>query len=700
MADDSGFINWSQKRRVELVMQSEGAECGLACLTMISKFHGHNIDLPSLRRRFSSSLKGITLARMIDIANELSFECRPLKAELEYLSFAKLPCIAHWDLNHFVVIAATKKNKIVIFDPARGLRKITYREASDHFTGVLLELEPSTDFTPQTEVRHITLKALTGKIYGLKRTITQIIILAIGIEALALATPLQLQLTIDQFTASNDTNILLIISISFALIVITQALLSIARAWIISWLGANINSQWVTNMFSHLLRLPLEFFEKRHLGDILSRFSSIYTIQSTLTGSFLSAILDGLTGILALLLLISYSPALTFFAVTMTCTYSLLRAIMFKSLWSANEQSVVYAARQQTELMESVRGIQAIKISKKQAERKSRLSNSTMEAAKRQLSAQRIELGFNTANQGIFGLQRVVLIAACAYMVSKGQLSPGMLVAFVAYADQFSLKTSTLVDKLIEFKMLRLHLLRISDIALESPENPVTFINKKEKGNSGNIHIENVSHRYSDDEPWVIKNLSLEITRGESLAIVGPSGCGKSTLAKLILGLLAPTQGTIRFGNSSSLAITPVAIAAVMQDDNLFSGSIADNIAFFDSDADKSKIEEAARLAAIHNEINIMPMGYETLVGDMGSTLSGGQKQRLLLARALYRKPQVLVLDEASSHLDAENEALINKTIKDLNITRIVIAHRKETIEQADRIFDLSLSMSIASRSN
>ncbi|AUJ11642.1 hypothetical protein BVV20_04210 [Xanthomonas oryzae pv. oryzae] len=700
MADGSGFIHWIQKRRVELVMQSEGAECALACLTMISKFHGHNIDLPSLRRRFSSSLKGITLAKMIDIANELSLECRPLKAELDYLSVAKLPCIAHWDLNHFVVIAATKKNKIVIFDPARGIRKISHREASDHFTGVLLELEPSTDFVPQAEIRHITLKALTGKIHGLKRTIIQIIILAVGIEALALAIPLQLQLTIDQFSTSNDTSILLVISISFALIVITHSLLFIARSWIISWLGANINSQWITNMFGHLLKLPLEFFEKRHLGDILSRFSSIYSIQSTLTGSFLTAILDGLTGVLALLLLISYSPALTSFVVAMTCIYSFLRAIMFKRLWSANEESVVYAARQQTELMESVRGIQAIKISKKQAERKSRLSNSTMEAAKRQLSTQRIELGFNTANQGILGLQRVVLIAACSYMVSKGELSAGMLVAFVAYADQFSSKSSTLVDKLIEFKMLKLHLLRISDIALESPEKPSVLINGNEMGSDGSIYIESISHRYSDDEPWVINNLSLEITKGESLAIVGPSGCGKSTLAKLILGLLKPTRGTIKFGNYSSLASSSGAIAAVMQDDNLFSGSIADNIAFFDSDADKDAIEEAARLAAIHNEINMMPMGYETLVGDMGSTLSGGQKQRLLLARALYRKPQVLVLDEASSHLDAANEALINKTIKHLNITRIVIAHRKETIDQADRVFDLSSHMLIASRSN
>ena len=426
---------------------------------------------------------------------------------------------------------------------------------------------------------------------------------------------------------------------------------------------------------------------------MVSRFSSLYAIQSTLTGGFVAAIIDGVVGSIALVMLAIYSIPMTICVVVTMAIYALVRYGFFRAIWRANEQQVVYQARQQTELMESIRGIQAIKLAGKQAERKARLANATVEAARRTMVTQRFGFAIASINQALFLSQRILLVSVGAYLAIQGKFSAGMMIAFIAYADQFAAKFGSLIDRVSEFKVLGLHAERISDIALaEVDKNHGSLSCDTEEGR---IVIRNLSFRYSDSDPWVIRDLSLEIEPGESIAIVGRSGCGKSTLAKLILGLLRPQHGLVSVGFASSDGSTPRPhaglMAAVMQDDSLFSGTIADNIAFCDSDFDLERVIRAAKGASIHAEIRAMPMGYESLIGDMGSTLSGGQKQRILLARALYQDPKVLVLDEATSHLDIDNERRTNETIRALSMTRVTIAHRTETIEQADRVFDLTL---------
>lgn len=687
-------FTWGHRKNLPLILQTEATECALACLTMIARYHGHDIDLSSLRRRFSTSLKGMNLTHMIEIAHALGFEARPLRAELQYLPKAQLPCILHWDMNHFVVVNQITPRGVDIYDPARGRYRMPLAEVSKHFTGIVLELSPDADFEPIEERQKISLRALTGKIVGLGRILVQIFGLAISIEVVALILPFQMQWVIDQVLLSSDKNLLLVITIGFLIVTAVQTGLTIARGWIISWLGAAVNAQWTNNLFSHLLKLPLDYFEKRHMGDVLSRFSSIQAIQSTLTGSFVEAALDGLMGSLALIVLCLYSIPLTLWIIGIFCIYASLRWASYRTLWSINEEQLVHGAKQQTELMESVRGVQAIKLANKQGDRRGSLANATIESTQRVMRTQRISLAFSAINQGLFGTQRVVLIALGAYLAMSGKFSAGMMIAFVAYSDQFSGKLGGLVDKVIDFRMLRLHAERIADIALSKPEPHVHGTYSGDEP-SPSITLKNLGFRYAHNEPWIFRNLTLTIREGESLAIIGASGCGKTTLAKLMLGLLIPDEGDIEVGGMSITALGRARyrtmIAAVMQDDHLFSGSIADNIAFFDQQAGLTEIQEAARAAAIHAEIMAMPMGYETMVGDMGSALSGGQKQRLLLARALYRRPRILVLDEATSHLDARNESIANETVRRMRITRIIIAHRKETISQADHIFDLSL---------
>lgn len=683
----------STGRNLPQILQSEGAECGLACIAMIACYHGHDVDMTSLRRRFSTSLKGVNLVRIIDMGAKLGFTARPLRVELQGLSQLKLPCILHWNMNHFVVLRRVGKRGVVIHDPSRGVRSLSFDELSGSYTGVVLELTPNATFVPVKERASISIRALTGHVVGLKRSLGNIAALAIALEIMVLAGPFYLQWVVDQTLVAADGELLTLLGIAFLALVFFQGAFSAVRSWAVVWLGSTLNLQWFNNVFGHLLHLPLDWFQKRHVGDILSRFDSMQTIQRTLTTQFVEGVLDGLMSVTTLVILSIYSVELTLMVLAAFGFYVAIRWAIFGQLRRVGEEQLVYAAKLQSDLMESVRGAQPIKLHGKQNERRSRFANTLVSSTNRDIDIQRLGIVFNTSRQWIVNALRVLVIWVAAKEVLAGRFSTGMMIAFIAYADQFSTRMAQLVDKLADIRMLRLHAERLSDIALASPE---TDLEPSYLGPIPELSIEldHVSFRYAEGEPWVVKDCNFKVKAGEALALVGPSGSGKTTIAKLILGLLQPNEGRILVGGldvrSVGLDRYRSLIGTVMQDDQLFAGSFAENIAFFDADSDQGRIEEAAALAAIHDDIISMPMGYGTMVGDMGSALSGGQKQRLLLARALYRKPRILVLDEATSHLDIEREHQVNAAIANMNITRIIIAHRPETIASADRAMNIA----------
>jgi ATP-binding cassette, subfamily B, bacterial CvaB/MchF/RaxB len=696
-APKTGFrtkLQFGWHRSLPVMLQTEAAECGLACVAMVASFHGHDVDLVGLRRRFSTSLKGVTLAGVMTTASQLGFGCRPLKLDLDHLSQLRTPCLLHWDLNHFVVLKSADKRGVVIHDPARGIRKLRLKEVSEHFTGVALELNPSVNFAAVSERHAVSLHALTGAVRGLVPALAQILLLALALEVFALAAPFYLQWVLDQVLVSADQDLMTLLGLGFIGIAIFSAVITAARSWAVTWLSATLNVQWASNLFGHLMKLPLDWFEKRHVGDVVSRFGSIQTIQRTLTSQFIGSLLDGLMSLVTLIVMGFYSIWLTVLVATLFAVYVLIRWTFFNPLRCANEEQIVYAARQQSELLESIRGAMPIKLANKQSERLARYTNATVSTANRDTGIQRLGIAFTLSNQLVFGIGRVAMIWIAAMLALKGKFSAGMLIAFIAYSDQFTSRAAGLIDKWVDFSMLKLHAERVSDIALTEPEQDSdTAWNGPVPEASLELH--SVSFRYAESEPWILKDCSLRIEAGESVAIVGPSGCGKSTLAKIALGLLRPTSGEVHFGGTDirkiGLNSYRQCIGAVLQDDQLFAGSIADNIGFFDPQQSLEKVVAAAQLAAIHSDIAAMPMGYESLVGDMGSSLSGGQKQRVVLARALYRQPKLLVLDEATSNLDMEREAFVNAAIASLRTTRIVIAHRRETIAGVDRIIALSM---------
>lgn len=339
-------LQFGWRRQLPMMLQTEAAECGLACLAMLASYHGHDVDLAGLRRRFSTSLKGATLARVMTMAGQLGLTCRPLKLDLGDLAQLRTPCLLHWDLNHFVVLKRAGRSGIVIHDPARGIRKLGVRELSEHFTGVALELTPAADFAPVSERQAISLRALTGKVRGLVPALAQILGLALALEVFALAGPFYMQWVLDQVLVSADHDLLTLLGLGFIGITVFSALITAARSWAVTWLGATLNVQWASHLFSHLMRLPLDWFEKRHVGDVVSRFGSIQTIQKTLTTQFIGSLLDGLMSLVTLVVMGFYSLWLTALVAGLFVTYGLIRWAFFTPLRRANEEQIVYGARQ------------------------------------------------------------------------------------------------------------------------------------------------------------------------------------------------------------------------------------------------------------------------------------------------------------------------------------------------------------------
>jgi len=682
------------RRRLPIILQTEAAECGLACIAMVAGYHGSVIDLLSLRRQHPISLKGTTLAQLIELAQRLDFSARALRLELEDLVRLKRPAVLHWDLSHFVVLKAVRGGKVWIHDPGFGAMSLSLAEVSKHFTGVVLELTPTSTFQPRRERERLPLTALWGQQGGLKGFLAQILIFSVALEIFAILTQYFMQLVVDRVLVTSNDNLLTVLGLGFGLLVIVAAGVNALRGWVILYLSTHLNYQMLSRLLRHLLRLPLDYFTKRHIGDIVSRFGSLRTIQQTLTTQFVASIVDGVMVVGTLAIMFVYSVPLTGIAIAMVVAYALIRWALYRPLYGATRDHIVRQARQQTNFMETVRGIQGIRLFGAESLRHAEWQNLLAGTLNAQAAVAKLQVGFTFTNRFAMGLGQVAVIWLGAREIMQGNLTVGMLFAFVAFSSSFTSKAVNLIENGIRIRMLRLHRERVADIALSTPESVQTSTLLQPGTFSGALQVRELTYRYGEGEPAIFSGISFEVKPAECVAITGPSGVGKSTLVKLMLGLMKPSTGSIlvdglaieRFG----LAEYRKQVAAVLQDDRLFAGSIAENISFFEPGPDVARIESCAKLAAIHDDILAMPMGYRSLIGDMGTVLSGGQHQRVLLARALYRQPKILFLDETTSHLDLKCEAAINEAIRHLKRTRIIVAHRPETLRYADRVLTLS----------
>jgi len=684
-------LGWTA--RLAPVLQTEAAECGLACVAMLLGHHGTLTDLATLRSRHGASPQGMTLADLARVAQAEHLATRAVRLETDELSQLRLPCVLHWDLAHFVVLVAVEGRHCRIVDPASGERRIGLDELSRRFTGVALEAWPDSSFVPREEAQPVSVRRLIGRVDGLVATLWRVFSVSLLLEALALASPLFMQWVVDHVVVSRDTSLLGTLATGFVLLLLVQQVFTVARAWLVLRVSTQLRVQWRSNVLQHLLKLPLDWFARRHLGDVMSRFGSVANIQQVLTTTFVETALDGLMVLFTLGLMLLYSPWLTLFAALAVLAYALLRALRYRPLREASAERLVRAALESSHLLETVRGIRTLRLFDRTPERMATWQTLMVAEVNAGLKVQRLDIVYRTARRLLTGLAGLGLLWLGAREVMAGTLSVGMLLAFLAYRTQFDTRFGELINKYFDLRMLQLDAQRLSDIVMTAPEAEGPAVGAPIATQPPAIEIDNLAFRYAEGTPEVLKGLTLRIAPGESVAITGPSGCGKTTLLNLLLGVHTPQRGEIRVDGQAlptlGLARWRAQVGTVLQDDTLFAGSIADNISCFDPRPDPAWIEQCARLAAVHEDIARMPMGYHSLVGDMGSTLSGGQRQRIVLARALYRRPRVLILDEATSHLDLAREAEVGSAIARQSVTRILVAHRPQTLVLADRVVEI-----------
>ncbi|HDP8257110.1 TPA: peptidase domain-containing ABC transporter [Escherichia coli] len=681
------------RRRVPVIHQTETAECGLACLAMICGHFGKNIDLISLRRKFNLSARGANLAGINGIAEQLGMVTRALSLELDELGALKMPCILHWDFSHFVVLVSVKRNRYVLHDPARGRRYLGREEMSRYFTGIALEVWPGSEFQAETQQTRISLRSLINSIYGIKRTLAKIFCLSVVIEAINLVMPVGTQLVMDHAIPAGDRGLLTLISAGLMFFILLRAAVSMLRAWSSLVMSTLINVQWQSGLFDHLLRLPLAFFERRKLGDIQSRFDSLDTLRATFTTSVIGLIMDSIMVVGVFVMMLLYGGYLTWIVLCFTTIYIFIRLVTYGNYRQISEECLVREARAASYFMETLYGIATVKIQGMVGIRGAYWLNMKIDAINSGIKLTRMDLLFGGINTFVTACDQVVILWLGAGLVIDNQMTIGMFVAFSSFRGQFSERVTSLTSFLLQLKIMSLHNERIADIALHEKEEKKHEIEIVAHMGPISLETNDLSYRYDSQSAPIFSALSLSVAPGESVAITGASGAGKTTLMKVLCGLFEPDSGRVLINGIDirQMGINNYhrMIACVMQDDRLFSGSIRENICGFAEEMDEEWMVECARASHIHDVIMNMPMGYETLIGELGEGLSGGQKQRIFIARALYRKPGILFMDEATSALDSESEHFVNVAIKNMNITRVIIAHRETTLRTVDRVISI-----------
>lgn len=660
----------------------------LACLAMIAAAHGSETTLNNLRQRIRPGTETLSFAAVSEIASDLGLTPRVIRASDSEIASLNLPALGQMRGERYVVLISVRGRDLQLHDPARG--DLTMPLA-DFAGSKILEFSPAAKLKPQPNRETLKLQNLWSNVKGLGSALGHVFVLSAILQLIALSMPFQMQLVIDQGLSRGDQDILLLIAVTFAFLVGFQVAVDALRGWTVQVVGQSLAFQMIGNVVHHLMRLRPDYFQTRHVGDILSRVSSARSIQDILTRGVVQAVIDGGMAMIAGVILFIYSPSLALVVLSFVLMTLAIAWIAFPFLRARSECELDERAKEQSALMELVRAATVIKLMGGETEREGAWRSKLARATNASIGIVRLNLWVGGAQNLCAALQTVLVIYLGAGLVVRNEgMSIGMLVAFLAFRQMFTDRSMTLVTQIMQFRMIDLHLDRLGDIVRGDTEEDLGSMPHLDPTR---LSFRNVSFRYDQAERHILHQCSLEIRPGELVAITGPTGEGKTTVLKLLTGLRTPTEGEVLIGG---VRATPQLwrqfrkyAGVISQDDRLLTGTIAENIAFFDPDLDMGRVREAAAMAYLDGDIDAMPDGYLSGIGDMGSSLSGGQRQRMLLARALYRRPQVLILDEGTANLDLETERRIVSLLRDLPLTRIVVAHRPAIIDVADRVFDV-----------
>lgn len=689
-----------------LVMQATRSECAYACVAMLAAHHGNHISLMELRKLLPPSSAGATLKTIQELASSVQLGFKAAKAELETLKTLGRPVILHWSFNHFVVLVEAKASHLVIADPAQGVRKVTYEEASRSFTGILVELTPQEDFELKTSRPTLTLRELMGKVHSLPSAVGTLGALALVLECVGLLLPLFGQLLTDHILVTRDSQLLLVALGAFVMVLGVRTFFSAARDWSIAVLSVSLRAQLKERVLRHLFRLPASFFDQRSASDVYQRFEALAQIEKTLTTTFLQATVDSLAAFIVLAVVFSYSTTVGFALAGCIALYAVIRLLNYARMTKAQRTTVLANAQLSSHVLESIRTMVPLKVSAQLPWRLRQWSTLSDRFINRSLEQTRLELTVKVMNSMVLGSAGLLVTYFAGRQVLQGELSLGALLAVMAYQGIAASRLTALIDAFAQFKLLGVHLERLADIVATDVDPLERLSNPDDSDDDEPLRIElrNVSFRYSAAAPWLLRNVSHVFEPGQRYCIAGRSGAGKSTLFKILLGILIPTEGEVlcngvpiaEFGMARYRTRTGV----VLQSDKLYAGSVQENVSYFAEDVSLERVHHALNLACVAEDVQAMPMQAHTLCEEDSSIFSGGQTQRLLLARALYRKPKLLLMDEATSNLDVRTEAKVVKNLVELACTQIFIAHRPEAISSATHVLSLESASLIEQKSS
>ncbi len=682
-------------RRVPVILQMTPNECGAACLAMVLTYHGHETTISECRDYLQSGRDGLTARDISQAGRDLGLRIRAFSMEPSSLAEVPVPAIVHWNFNHFLVLESWSPDTVKVVDPAVGRRRLSAEEFNAGFTGVVLTMEPGADFQRKRSDDKLTWYTYLRSLLqtpGTKGFMAQILASSALLQILGLVFPLFTMILVDMILPSQGFSLLFTLGIGMVILVLAQVALGFLRGSLALYLEARLDAEVMLGFFEHVLMLPFRFFQERTSGDLLMRLGSIAVIREELTSETVSAVLDGAMAVFYLVILLIWQPPFGLLALLFGLLQVLLLVGSTRRLYELTERDLAAQAESQSYLVEALSGVATLKASAAEDRAMEHWSNLFFKQLNISIRRSYLMNVVETGRTAVGALAPIVLLWVGGYLVLQGQMTLGTMLAVTTLAISFIGPLSSLVATGQQLQLVGANLERIGDVLKASPEQDVRQVRPAPQL-SGRIELQNISFRYHPNAPWAIRNATVDVQPGQKIAIVGRTGSGKSTLAMLLLGLYSPDEGEILYDDSplSELNVRSLRnqFGVVLQEPTLFSGSIRRNIASLDPNTSLDRIIEAAKLAAIHDEIAILPMEYETTIAEGGVNLAGGQRQRLAIARALVHKPAILLLDEATSDLDAITESIVDENLSNLECTRIVIAHRLSTVRNADLILML-----------
>ena len=685
----------SQRGRVPVILQMSAVECGAACLAMILSYFGRKTVLQECREKCDAGRDGVTAQTLAAAARGFGLRARGVRLSAGEFAGVSTPAILHWNFSHFVVLERWSPDSVDIIDPAWGRRRIDMVEFDSAFSGVALTFEAGPAFeTRNTTGDNLPIKYLTGilRTPGTRRILAKILTASLALQAFTFALPLFTKVVVDQLLPLRRLTDLNMLGLAALVAAVTYAAVSYVRAVLLIRLQSRLDSRLMRDFFDHLLALPFQFFQQRNSGDLLMRLASNATIREALATYTVSTVLDSALVLLSLAAILRVAPLFGLSALAIASVEIVILLATSKRLHALVQSELCSQSESQSFLIESLMGVCTIKASGAEE----RIFNRWSRLLEKQLdtSARRSYFGvrIDAVVTGLRTFAPLGLLWLGSVEVVNGSMSLGTMLAVNALAASFLLPVGSLALNLQRVQLARAYVERIADVMQTEPEQKSVRPGDVPRL-SGRIELRGVSFRYDAHSPKVLDNVWLTIHPGQKVALVGRTGSGKSTLGKLLLGLYLPTEGQILYDGIPLETLSYPEVrrqwGAVLQETYLFSSSIRENISLYSPGIALDDVIGAAMTAGIHADIKDMPMAYETRIDEAGTSFSGGQRQRLAIARAVAGAPAMLLLDEATSHLDVVTESHVDRNLDAMSCTRLVVAHRLSTVQNADLILVL-----------